>query len=215
MGEAVAAGIPVNLDLVESAPGLIQRRPTPCYTEQAGDVGSKSSISNDMLLGYIAGRWAQGNLAALQRLADYGVEHNWVMGAPFPERAAEVVMKPNQYLLMAKAIERLSDGQDRRRFGGFAPKYEPVARDFEQHLQALSISLYRDLFSGIDADAQAHIAALVAASPNDALFCAVAGDLERAAELLLDPAYEYPTYARGAEIYKTIHWLYAARLVLR
>ncbi len=204
-GEAAAAGVPVDLDAVEYEPGLIGRRPVPCAVPEE----SRSTISNDMLLGYLLGRVAQHDTDALQRLYDYASEHNGIMGEPFPEEASRVVLKYNQLVLLRKALGLTTT----------PPKYFGVEADYAEHLQVLSIDLYGQLWGALDSDTLAHLLGLCTTSPDDALFQAVCGvytgDVSRATELLLAPNYQTPSYVRGPELAPQIHWLYAARTVLR
>ena len=50
-GMAKAAGVSLQLTVAEDLPGHWQRRPTPCWTPSDGDVGSRSTISQDNRLG--------------------------------------------------------------------------------------------------------------------------------------------------------------------
>lgn len=146
LGEACYAGIAVNLDLVEYAPGYVGRRPLPaCWTQKGGDQGAKSSGSNDMQAGYMLCRWKEKNLGAFQRLAERGEAHKvylpipgWVMGDPYPEMASRVVMRPNGIGLVGRALFQLSGGQDDRSYRKWQSLYGPGA-DFERHVQAVSI----------------------------------------------------------------------------
>jgi hypothetical protein len=145
VGEACYAGVKVNLDLVELEPGLVHRRPTPCWSPEGGDLGSKSTGSNDMQAGYMACRVRESNLAAFQRLAARGEANTvylpipgWVMGQPYPEMATRVVMRPNGIGLVGRAIYLLSGGADDRSYRKWQPLYGGGA-DYERHIQALSI----------------------------------------------------------------------------
>lgn len=132
----------VRLELAVAYNGRVQRRPgEPCWNEQDGDVGSKSECSNDMILGYMGGMWRAGNLAALQKLADYGEKNKWVMCEPFPEMASRVVLKTNQIGLLGRMIYALSNGRDDRVYRRLFAKYVAVVEDYEKHIQALGILL--------------------------------------------------------------------------
>ncbi len=145
VGEARYAGVPVNLDLVELAPGVIHRRPSPCWTPALGDVGAASTVSNDMLAGYLLGRWQERNLGAFQRLAAQGEANRvylpipgWKLGEPYPEMATRVVMRPNGIGLVGRSLYALSAGADDRSYRKWQPLYGP-GKDFERHVQAVGI----------------------------------------------------------------------------
>jgi hypothetical protein len=240
-GEALAAGVDaIDLSIAEYSPGEIHRRPPPsCW--DGSDQGSKSTVSNDMILGWMAGMWRTRDLAALQRLADYGEEHEWVMGKPFPEMASRVVLKPNQIGLLGRMIYALSNGRDDRSYRKWFKLYTAVSEDYEKHIQALSIMLQGEVdeflrLNSLDAtradpDGQPlalldvnqgmleRLQALASSDPQDALFACVlgvySGDMSRALDLLFSDAYLAPSYARGDEVYKNVHWLFAADCALR
>lgn len=223
-GLAAAAGAGwVRIDLAEHAPGVIHRRPTPCWTPEDGDVGSKSTVSNDMLSGYLLAIWRRADLEAARRLADYGEGHDWVMGAPFPAMATRVVMSTNLRGLLGSVIYRLSGGADSRDIRWLPPVYVAVSEDYERHLQTIGILLAGELGHGLALDVNGTLLERLkenaAAAPDDAFVQAVlarySGDFEPPFALLLDPAYQCPTYVRGADAYCMVHWLIAAEVVLR
>lgn len=227
-GLVCAAGAPVAIELAELEPGVVHRRPErACWTAEAGDVGSKSTVSNDMLLGYLWCGWRAGNLLAMQRLADYGEAHNWVMGEPFPEMASRVVLKPNQIGILGRIIYALSNGDDDRGYRDLPAVYAPGVEDYELHLQTVGILLGGETTElareqgllDINGESLKRLEDNAKKYPDDALVQAAlgvyTGDFNAATKLLLDPGYEYPTYVRGAELYKDVHWLFAASLVLR
>ncbi len=227
-GLVCAAGIGAKVGLAEYEPGVIHRRPyRACWTKAEGDVGSKSTISNDMLLGYFWCGWRNKDLAAMQRLGDYGQANNFVMGEPFPSQASRVVLKPNGQALLGRIIYELSGHDDKRSYRDIPLIYLPVSEDFERHLQVLSIVLGGEISSltaengllDISDESLSRLQENVHGDPNDALFQAAlgvyTGDMTAAIALLEDPNYIYPSYVRGSENFKIVHWLFAADLVLR
>lgn len=145
VGEARFAGVAVNLNFVEYAPGFIIRRPTPCWTPEQGDIGSKSTGSNDMLAGYMLGRWKERDAGAFQRLAALGEKNRvffpipgWKMGDPYPDMASRVVMRPTGIGLVGRAIYALTGGADDRSYRKWQPLYGP-GTDSERHVQAVGI----------------------------------------------------------------------------
>ncbi len=249
-GLANFAGLPVALDLFEPRPGEIIRRPETCWTEAGGDLGSKSTVSSDMIAGYMLGRWRDQDLRAFERLAAYGAAHTvswpipgWVMGQPYPSERARVVLRPSSIGIVGRAIYFLSLGASSHSYRKWIPLYGPGA-DSEMHVQAIGILLdglvaEATRLAGLDGTvdqpqpAPSELAALdltfpeleairffVGQAPTDAFFHAIlgryTGDMGPAIGLLLDQAYESPSYVRGAtpEAYAKIHWLAAARVVL-
>lgn len=230
-GLAVASGVQgIKLEQAEYLPGEIHRRPMPsCWNEVEGDVGSKSTISQDMLTGYLWGLWRTGDLAAVQRLAAYGEAHKaalgWVMGKPYPERVGEVVMRGNLIGLVGRMLFELSGGYDDRSYRHDTTLYLPVEADYQKHIMVLGILLQgetrRPVVPLVDIDGQEleRLRELSSAYPKDALFQAAmaiySGDWTKTEELLLDEGYECPSYARGAEIYCEVHIAFAASLLLK
>lgn len=210
-GLSSAAGEHVDLSEAEYASGEMHRRPPPeCYPDS-----SSSTISGDMLLGYMWGLWRNKDLPALQRLADYGEANHWTMGTGLPSR---VQMRYNDYVMLAHMIHVLSGGQDVRRYYSATPVYFDVTADYAKHLQALSILLYGEVYGSIDEASLSKLRQLCLESPADALFqsaCDIySGDVAASVSLLLDPNYAAPSYVRGAPAYSTVHWLFAAKIIL-
>ena len=223
------SGATVDLTLAEYAPGEWHRRPAPsCWTEELGDQGSKSTISNDMLLGLMLGIWAEKDVKAAQRLAVFGEFNTWVMGYPFPEMASRVLLKPHQVGLLGKAIEKLTNGQDLRSYRKLPTLYTPVLEDYEVHLQTIGILFHGELDDAVFALDVSNgmferLTENTNKNPGDGFLAAVwglySGDSNPAFELLLDPNYKCPSYARSQNqetqaMYCEVHWLLAAKIVL-
>lgn len=240
-GLACAAGMPVAIELAEYPDGVWNRRPAPaCWNPEQGDVGSKSTTSNDMVLGKYWCRWRQGTEAAtasLQRFADHAEAHDWQIGEPITE-PGRVILKPNQIGMLGRMLFVKTNGRDDRYWRRLFTAYAPVEADFERHLQALGIVLQGEITEAlnaksldatvepaqslldIDGDMHKRLEELELAEPNNPLYAAALGvyrgDMTRAIDLLLadGPA---PTYARGdsAEAYALAEWLFTADLVER
>ncbi len=228
-GKAAAAGLPVQIDLAEYSPGELHRRPPPsCWNETDGDVGSKSTISNDMVLGWLWAKWSLKDLDALKRLAAYGEEHNWQMGKP-TSMLSRVILKPNQIGLLGRMIYVLSSKQDSRTYRHLFESYSKVGQDYERHLQALGIVLQGAVdmeemeitLVGISDQMLDRLKELVEAEPQNPLFHAAlgiyTGDFDQAITLLLDDATPTPTYVRGhnAEVLAKVERLFAMMLVIK
>lgn len=227
-GLATAAGAGVRLDLAEYAPGVIHRRPfTPCWpddTDGNGKPDSATTISRDSLTGYLWGIWAQGNLGAAQRLADYGEANKWVMG--LPTGANEVEMRFNLTGLLCRMVDKLSSGADFRWCAAKPAVYVfPGDADYERHIMVLGILLQGEVAGGgpslidIDGEMLDRLEEAAGTDPRDALFAAAlgvyTGNYEPALTLLNSDGYQCPSYVRGAETYCLVHKLFAASIVLK
>lgn len=217
-GLAKAADQSVHLEAAEYEPGHMHRRPKsvgPCWTPEKGDVGSKSTISNDMLTGYMWGIWRSQDLEAAKRLASYGEDHNWTMGDPW-NRVGEVYLTTNGRSLLGSIIYSLSKGADDRPYRREGSAYSPFGKDYQRHLTALGISLQGELGTADDVMTEV-VKTLRSSDPSDWTFAAVnalfTGDYASAEALLLDPATLCPSYTRGSEVNCLTSWLFAARLV--
>lgn len=224
-GLACAGGAPVAISKAEYAPGYIHRRPAPsCFT--GVDAGSKSTVSNDQMLGYLWCAWSNKDAGAFERLADYGEDRDWVMGEPVTE-PGDVVLKPNQIGMTGRALYVLSNGSDDRYYRRLFRYYHPVEADYERHLQAIGIALQGEITAALEAGsldatvhpqsddgpAQASLALLdingemmkrledlTKSEPENALFHVAlgtyTGDMTRGVELLLGDPPR-PTYVRS------------------
>ncbi len=206
-GLALAAGAPVDLSEAEyPVAGHIQRRPAPtCW--DGNDKGAPSTVSRDMLTGYLWGAWASKDTAAIDRLDQYGKSHNWVMGEGDATRTG---MGQNLTGLVCRMV------------GGsncIGSLFFPVNTDWEHHVQVLDILLQAGVSGGVDGLTLDRVREAVAFNPNDATAQATlgvfTGDYETAASLLNDPDYRAPSYVRGAGGYELVHWLFAASIVLK
>lgn len=151
LGKLCAAGVPVDLSLAEYAPGEIHRRPPPsCWTKESGDQGAPSTVSNDMLTGYLACIWTTKDVGALERLADYGEANEvtvlglpvaWKMGEPYPQMASRVVARPNVLGTVGRMQQVLTKNDRHPGYRVYPAVFGPVFSDFERHIQAESIWL--------------------------------------------------------------------------
>ncbi len=206
-GLALAGGAYIELSEAEyPVAGHIQRRPyVPCW--DGGDKGATSTVSRDMLTGYLWGLWLSKNLGAIRRLDAYGHDHNWVMGEGDPTRTS---MGTN----LTGLVCRMVGGND-----CVSPLFFPVNSDYEHHIQVLDILLQADVSGSVDGYTLDRVREAVAFNPNDATAQAVlgvfTGDFTASTNLLNSDSYVSPSYVRGAENYKLVHWLFAASIVLK
>lgn len=224
---AAAAGARVNLSLVEYAPGRIDRRPAPsCLEDEDGNgrPDSGSTVSRDMLTGYLWGVWRSKDVGALQRLAAYGEAHDWTMG---DGDSARTGMRSNLKGLLGRMLHELGGGSPGYRH--LPPVYLAAGADYERHLTVLGILLQGEVgleglakFPGetdVNGDMLGTLEKLAAEAPDDALFQAARGvydgDMGLAMDLLLDEGYVCPSYVRPLAVYCTIHRAFAADIVLR
>lgn len=210
-GLALFAGEPTLLDFAEYAPGEIHRRPKlECYPAESG-----STVSNDMILGYLIGRYSEKNLLALQRLADYGEAHNWRMGEGDEFRT---LLRPNGYGLLGRMIYNLSDSKDDRSYRKVPPIFTQVSADYERHLLIEGIEINGKVDGNIPTGEVELLEEMVKSEPRDHLAQSVldvySGDFSRSINGLLDDGDYSPSYVRGATNYPKVYWLRAAKIVL-
>jgi len=213
-GLAAAAGQSVDLELAEYSPGEMHRRPRPpCWDGE--DKGSKSTISRDMLTGYLYATWRRKDGHAAQRLAEYGERHDWVMGGGDRSRTD---MRANLKGLLGRMLAALTSDRPEYRF--LPALYVPGGADYERHIAVLGVLLQGEVAGGIQHDMFLTLKGNAEDNPQDALFQAAygvyTGDMGPALDLLLNPAYAPPKYVRGAEeVYKLVHFVFAADTVVR
>jgi hypothetical protein len=212
-GLAAAAGAPTRLALAEYSPGELHRRPRPpCWDGE--DRGSKSSISRDMLTGYLWGVWRARDVGAAQRLAAYGEAHDWVMGGG---DRARTDLRGNLKGLLGRMLHALGGGSPEYRF--LPSFYLPGGKDYERHLAVLGILLQGEVAGAIGTDLLAVLKINAEGSAEDALFQAArgvyTGDQSAALDLLLNTDYVAPSYVRHAPAYRLVHWIFAADTVVR
>ena len=216
-GVARRAGVTeVDMLAALTPEGRPTRRPYqdcgPVSEGLAGDSGA--TTSSDMVLGTVLGLHAQGSVEGLTRLYDYGSSQTWVMGVP-RELISRVVLKPTGIGMLAEALKDVG-GEDHPLARAIPNPPLPVEADYEEHLQALSVLLQRDM--GRDPGQPTTCASRL----EDGLIQAVCLDLDRATQLLKDPTkYKAPSYVRAGvdhpesqQVLERVHWLLAAKLVL-
>lgn len=245
-GLACAAGAPVKIEMAEYQPGVFHRRPPPaCWNAVDGDVGSQSTVSNDMILGLMWCQWRRADGAPLARLADYAEKRDWFVGEPV-DRVGEVILKPNQVGLLGRMLYVLTEGRDDRYYRRLFRFYQPVQEDFERHLQAMGIVLQGEVTAALEAKSMdatvetgdgkslglleingemlARLRELVDAEPENPGYAVAlgvyTGDMERALDLLLSDATPVPTYVRSKgghadEAYALAEWLFWAGVALK
>lgn len=223
-GLACSIGFPVKIELAEYTPGEIHRRPyKACWNEKDGDVGSESTISRDMLTGYMSCLWARKDLPALQRLADFGEKNDWIMGSP-GYLVSRVFFGGNLTGILGRAVFTLSQSSDDRYYRRTGYLYPSVTADYERHIQVQGILLQDSIDDSynlrINTEMLDRLTENAAAMPNDPLFAAALGRFtgEQAGtlEILLRDQNECPTYARGEkpDVYCKLNWLQSATILL-
>jgi len=218
-GLACSLGMPVRIDLAEHSPGELHRRPyKACYSKEGIDQGSKSTISRDMVTGYLACAIERDDLDALKRLADYGQANAWIMGEP-KAMVSRVLLTGNLIGLLGRAIYNISSGSSDRTYRHTPALYLPVSEDYERHVQVQGILLQEKVSGSITEEMLKRLEEHAEESPGNPLFVAALGkfkgDQAKAINLLLSEPH-CPSYARGArpDIYCLVGWLSAAKIVL-
>jgi hypothetical protein len=204
--------MPVRIELAEYSPGEIHRRPyKACYSNEQGDLGSKSTVSRDMITGYLACLIARKDTEALKRLAAYGEANNWIMGEP-KAMISRVLLSGNLVGLLGRT---LGD----KPYKHLPTSYLPVAEDFERHVQVQGILLQGQVSDTITPEMLSRLSEHANHSPENPLFQAAlgkyTGNQQTTINLLLSEP-PCPGYARGKrpDMYCQIGWLQAAKIVL-
>ncbi len=231
-GIAKSVGGACDLALAEYNPGEIHRRPEAlgeCYSGHEG-----GTVSNDMLLGYLAGMWAAQDLAPFERLAQFGEARNWTMG---DGDATQTVLRPNGVGLLGRMLFALSNGAQDKVYRRLPPVFAGHVEDFEVHLRIEGIMLNGAVNAelaakGLDGalgvtdvndDDLAQLKTLAEENPDDAMaqgaFDSFGGNQMAALDLLLSDEMPYPGYVRGTSaadtlMYQKVYWLRAASFVL-
>lgn len=188
--------------------GRPTRRP---YIDCETPLQSRTTTSNDMMMGIMLGNFVAGNLHQLKTMWDYGTIHSWIMG--YPEwYIARVLLRPNGISLLARTIYTLSNGETDYAMRFSPVLYGPTSADYETHLALLS--RYLQKLTGGPQYGTDYVEVIVSqATPLDALAQALAGNKEGASDLLLSD-YVSPSYVRGHPNYHIVHWLLAAHITL-
>lgn len=200
-GEARAAGI-THVDV--SAALQSDGRPTRRPHRDCGATESQATTSTDMELGIIEGLLAARDLHSLEALQVY-VEANggW---AGLPADTAHVsltYMKPGTRTLLARAVKHLG-GAPAGVWASLPIVQSPPGTDFEVHLQVVALAAERQT-GNWSPDDELAAANLCSSNPTDAAAQAVCGHTPVAEELVLNPAWTAPSYARGAAGYTSVH----------
>ena len=175
-----------------------------CGPPPYGTNNSAATTSNDMMVGIILGLEYSRDVDSLKKLWSYGSDHNWIMGYPENE-LGRVLFRQSGVGILAQAIYKISGEDHPQRIIPNPPI--PVNADYEEHIQILAT------LTEIDLGRRPILPVTCSSRLDDALIQAVCGSSDKAAGLLIGD-YQYPTYVRGSENYKLVHWLIAAKIAL-
>ncbi len=250
-GVARAAGIKqVKIELADNPDGSIGRRAVGypiCW--DGADKGSKSSTSGDMAQGRALAFWRDRDLGAAQRFASYGEAHQidlfglpaWILGAPYPEEAGRVVLKPAMVGLVGRVIEALSNGDDLRSYRLTPSVFSAGGEDYQKALAVRGIVFFGEVDGSlgrgdqeapgrkpelppvetyqlsIDGEMYKVLEQLASEAPEDPLFQAAfarySGNYAPAYRVLLGEM-KCPSYTRGNKANCLANWLFAASLIV-
>lgn len=208
-GIARAAGAEwVDMSAALDHQGRPMRRP---FSDCATPEESRTTTSNDMITGIILGLVEARDKDSLHALWTYGYERGWIMG--YPEWfVARVYLRPNGVTLIARGLYQLSGGEIDYKWRLAPVLYGPTDADYATHLIYLS-RLIQQKVGGPQYGTELAEHILAHKHGKDALAQAMAGNSNIAATLLLGD-YNPPSYVRGHDNYKLVHWLLAARIAL-
>lgn len=140
-------GLPLNIEAAEAEPGRWVRRPLS-YPECYASGGSKSSISQDMLLGLVYWSWRHERSDILKRIWDYCEAHRVLSRCKMGEGAASRVwMAPALQAMIAQALFKLT-GTDIEIRNLRAPSVV-VMTGYQAHLQVVGILMRGELYGDI------------------------------------------------------------------
>jgi len=213
-GIARAAGIEeVQMHLALTWEGRPTRLPCgDCGPKSHGfNDGSAATTSTDMMLGILLGLFSANDLASLEKFRKYADENRGIMGTP-KDLIARTWIKPGTRSFLSQAIQKLGGSPDS--WSSVPQVYAPPQKDYELHLELLSIYL-GSLLKGHLSTLDKSVLALEAESnPQDALAQALSGNRKKAASLILDPSWTPPGYVRGPETAGLVHRLFILNLLL-
>lgn len=188
---AAYAGLSIDISKAEEQPGRWRRHPD--FSKCLPGNGSKSTISKDMMRGLLLYLWKTKDLAAIERIQEYGSKNNWVMGEAEDEESywGRVVFWP--LVPQIKDMSKLMQTSLQNAVLSYNDEYGYVVlkRTFEAHLHVLNIYLRAQMYGGITDYELAALKEYSKFQPRNALFSAMAakfstGDYSWAIALLLD-----------------------------
>lgn len=221
-GLACYAGVETDILLAEYKAGEVHRRPKEphgsCFVD-GKDLGARSTVSNDMLSGYILCNGVKKDTDALVRLYEVSAARNWKTGESEFGSRDRVEMSSNMQKHLADAIKYASGGDVQKEKSRNNLAYFPTNIDYARHLSSVGF-LMAHIWNRSEVSwlMVRVLQANYNKDKNDAFTAAVLGRYEhgysqKAVDLLLGD-YTSPTYVRGDDNYHIVHWLAAAKVVL-
>ena len=207
-GLAKGSGASVNLDLAKDPKTKAwNRRPLsphgPCNVNGV-DCGSKSTISNDQILGIAYGSVSEPSRA--KEIAEYARRHKMIMGSP-RSRLGEVFLKPYMYSLLQRVANE--------------PTKYPViftgnSKDYVTHLTAIAIHTYGRVHGKIEGHHLEMLRKLRRDDRQNPTFEALVqrytdGNYARAVGLLTSGYV--PSYIRGNKNYPLVYRLFTWAII--
>lgn len=202
---AIGAQAEFEVEAAEGEYGQFFRKPLDygsCYDEQ-GDGGS--DISRDMLVGLIAYAAYANRLDILERLWDYGQDHDWKMGR---DRKADTrtIMTPHLVSHLARIIEALGGKSHPESYLPLSYATDP---GFVSHLTLIQVWTFGHTHGYVTDQQLDALKTIAGHSPNNALAQALLhkytdGNQQLASQLLSTwPADHLPTNADWCEEWRT------------
>lgn len=211
-GVACAAGIKVDLEPAFHE-GRFERRPyKSCYPDDLdgnGQPDSRSTISNDGMVAAMLCIETQQRIDMAQEMADYGEKNGFIYGEPFPDRIAEVFLKPHFQGLLGRIARQ------NRSYSKIPLALFYSAEDYVAHIQTLAILAETKVSGGVSSENLALLEKYLQRDPDDYLIRSVLGVYNGEIKkpfTTIDP----PSYVRGGneQRFAIAHWMLAARLHL-
>ena len=183
---AAAMGVP-NVPIYESPAGHLNRDKESCYPDD-----SASETSREMYLGDLHNIWTNRDLAALNRIIDYGTRYNWIAGLG-PQNINDIsYLIPIMSIMKAKL--EMSDS------------LESALSGFEGHVLLSYLWLWVRVNGEIGPIGKEAISQLYQANPKEPMYSALwhrvsDGDFSETYSLLHDTKFfptDMPTHETGS-----------------
>lgn len=184
-----AGGVDIDINLAEDRGKWYRTPEHTCLAEAR----SRSTISRDMILGWLFHIWQHNDRAALDRFITYGKANRWEIGEHDGTLDGQnrVTMTPTFQATIFELAYRMGVEDNGQRS---IPQIWTPTTGFASHLQVLTILLRGLLIGGIDDIMLNTLRANSERNPNNALFSATLnkfsnGDQADAINLLLEEKY--------------------------
>lgn len=185
-------------------------RPFRSPTHDCFNNGAKTSVSRDMIMGFLLYAWHHKDVEQLGKLIEYARSHAWALCendyATVEDRIGRCQVTPQLKSLMYAVYQAIGGecDQDCKDSSVISPAAFPGTKGYQAHLATLSILIWGSVHGAIDDIHRDVLKAYAEREPRNALYNAVYslftdGDMGEARKSLRDeslfPGKELPTSA--------------------